>query len=276
MNPSAFKRLMGRYATREAEVDRMLRAERFVDLYAVVRRALRASVERYSIKDLEPFYGFSRAVKLADANINLRVVERALEAAAIDAITPDVRTAVEGYNLDDCKSALRLRDWLEQLRARLKLPGRKCHGPSSPMAQLRKRSLIENDAKGACRCPNGWHSTEPSERNEEQQALWLLAHLLDFHRREAKAPWWEFFRLRAMTEEELLDEKAAVGGLHFVTRIETTKRGIPTDRYSYPPQETDIRSGDELHLPDGTDFGTVEAIDRATRVLGHQETRSPS
>ena len=44
--PSAFKRLMGRYATREAEVDRLLRGERFVDLYAVVRRALRASVER--------------------------------------------------------------------------------------------------------------------------------------------------------------------------------------------------------------------------------------
>ena len=90
--PSAFKRLMGRYATREAEVDRMLRAGLFVDLHAVVRRALRASVERYSIKDLEQFYGFSRAVELADANINLRVVERALEASAVDAITPDVRS----------------------------------------------------------------------------------------------------------------------------------------------------------------------------------------
>ena len=121
--PSAFKRLMGRYATREAEVDRMLRAGLFVDLYAVVRRALRASVERYSIKDLEQFYGFSRAVELADANINLRVVERALEASAVDAITPDVRSAVEGYNLDDCRSALRLRNWLEQLRASLEASG---------------------------------------------------------------------------------------------------------------------------------------------------------
>src|SRR5262245_5347832 len=43
---SALKRLMGRYATREDELDRMLRAERFVDLYAVVRQGLRASVER--------------------------------------------------------------------------------------------------------------------------------------------------------------------------------------------------------------------------------------
>ena len=36
--PSALKRLMGRYATREDEIDRMLRAGKFVDLYAVVRQ----------------------------------------------------------------------------------------------------------------------------------------------------------------------------------------------------------------------------------------------
>src|SRR5262249_3098481 len=46
-----------------------------------------------------------------------------------------------------------------------------------------------------------------------------------------------------------------------------TRRGIPTDRYSYLPQETKIRGGDELHLPDGTDFGTVENIDRTERTL---------
>ena len=33
--PSAFKRLMGRHATREAELDRLLRGGRFIDLYGV-------------------------------------------------------------------------------------------------------------------------------------------------------------------------------------------------------------------------------------------------
>jgi predicted RecB family nuclease len=42
---------MGRHATREAEVDRLLRAGRFVDLHAIVRQSLRASVEEYSIKN---------------------------------------------------------------------------------------------------------------------------------------------------------------------------------------------------------------------------------
>ncbi|WFU79107.1 TM0106 family RecB-like putative nuclease [Bradyrhizobium sp. CIAT3101] len=45
--PAALKRLMGRYATRENEVDDLLRAEIFVDLLSVVRHAVRASVESY-------------------------------------------------------------------------------------------------------------------------------------------------------------------------------------------------------------------------------------
>jgi len=265
--PAAFKRLMGRYATREVEVDRMLRGERFVDLYAVVRRALRASVERYSIKDLEPFYGFSRAVSLTEANINLRVVERALEASAVDAITPKVRASVEGYNLDDCKSALQLRIWLEQLRASLEAAGTEVPRPkpadgtaSEPITDRARRvqTLFAALTAGI--------STERTERNEEQQAKWLLAHLLDFHRREAKAPWWEFFRLSDLREEDLLEEKDAVAGLRFADRIGGTKK-CPIDRYEYPLQETDVRDGDELHLPDGTDFGTVDAIDRRARTL---------
>jgi predicted RecB family nuclease len=265
--PSAFKRLMGRYATHEAEVDHMLRAGLFVDLYSVVRRALRASVERYSIKDLEQFYGFSRKVALADANINLRVVERALEAKAVYAITPEVRAAVEGYNLDDCKSALHLRGWLEELRASLEAAGTEVPRPQlidgaapEPITD-RTRRVQACFAALTVGIP-----TERSERNEEQQAMWLLAHLLDFHRREAKAPWWEFFRLRDLTEEELLEEKAAIGRLCFVHRTGGTKK-CPIDRYAYPPQETDIQSGDQLHLPDGTYCGTVHTIDRTARTL---------
>ena len=58
--PAALKRLMGRYATREEELDLLLRGKRFVDLFAVVRQGLRASVESYSIKRLEPLYGYVR------------------------------------------------------------------------------------------------------------------------------------------------------------------------------------------------------------------------
>src|SRR5881396_1847042 len=77
--PGAVKRLMGRYATREAEVDRLLRAGRFVDLHAIVKQSLRASVEEYSIKRLEPLYGFERTQPLDEASAALRVIQRGLE-----------------------------------------------------------------------------------------------------------------------------------------------------------------------------------------------------
>ncbi len=120
---SAFKRLMGRYATREQELDSLLRAERFVDLYAVVRQGVIAGVERYSIKNLECFYTFVRSVDLADANRCLHAMEQALEMQCPDLVPTEVRDAVEGYNKDDCISTLRLRDWLETLRAQLQASG---------------------------------------------------------------------------------------------------------------------------------------------------------
>ena len=57
----------------------MLRAGLFVDLYAVARQLLRASVERYSIRDLEQFYDYERATALRAASRNLHTVEHALE-----------------------------------------------------------------------------------------------------------------------------------------------------------------------------------------------------
>jgi predicted RecB family nuclease len=178
--PSAFRRLMGRYATRETEVDRMLRANRFVDLYTVLRQAVRASVERYSLKDLEQFYGFRRKIKLEDANINLHVVERALEVAAIDAITPEVCTAVEGYNLDDCKSALALRVWLEQLRTSLEATGTEV--PRPPLAEGDASEKITDRARrvqALVATLTAGLPTVRAERSEEQQAGWILAYLID-------------------------------------------------------------------------------------------------
>ena len=61
-------RLMGRFATREVEVDDLLRGRVFVDLYRIVRQGIRASVESYSLKRLEPLFGFERQVELQDVN----------------------------------------------------------------------------------------------------------------------------------------------------------------------------------------------------------------
>ena len=55
------KRLMGRYGTREAELDDLLRRGVFVDLLKVVRNGLRASRPGYGLKEMEAFLDFDRA-----------------------------------------------------------------------------------------------------------------------------------------------------------------------------------------------------------------------
>jgi predicted RecB family nuclease len=272
--PVALKRLMGRYATRENELDRLLRAERFVDLHAVARHAVRASVERYSLKDLEVFYHFERAVPLQEASLHRRALERALELGGADGIPVPTRQAVEAYNRDDCFSTMRLRDWLEALRRdgvsrgqAIPRPELKAGDPSEAVDERQQRVQELYDRLA------GDLSPDPNERNEEQRARWLLANLLDWHRRERKATWWEYFRLLDLTEEQLLEERAALAGLQFVERVATPKRSV-VDRYVFPPQECEIREGDSLRDSDGKRFAKVEAIDVATRCI--QLRKGPS
>lgn len=273
--PSALKRLMGRHATCEEEMDRMLRADRFVDLYAVVKHSLRASVERYSIKDLEPFFSFTRAVELATARTHLRVVERALEMNAPDAITSEDREAVEGYNRDDCVSALRLREWLEHLRETVESSGTVVPRPESEDGKP-SDALSEHQQQVQALMGKLTEDVPPEidDRSEEQQARWLLANLLEWHRREDKTAWWEFYRLRELSEDELIDERAAISKLVYVERLEEGKRKTPVDRYSFPVQDTDLGEEDKLCIPpEGAKFGSVAAIDIVRRTLDIKKRR---
>jgi uncharacterized protein len=265
--PGAIKRLTGRHATRETDVDRLLRAGRFVDLHAVVRQSLRASVEEYSIKKLEPLYGFQREQPLDRAGAALRIVERGLE---LGTAAPDEQEArvVEAYNRDDCLSTRALRDWLEALRASqvaagagIERPVEKSGDPSEKISdrEQRARELAERLLQGVPEIPE--------QRSPEQHGRWLLAHLLDWHRREEKAPWWEYYRLRDLPPEELLDETSALAGLEYVERL--SARRTVVDRYRFPAQETSIREGRKLRIadPDGDSFGEVEAIDLVARTV---------
>jgi uncharacterized protein len=163
---------------------------------------------------------------------------------------------------------LHLRGWLEQLRAEYEETAgepiaRPAPSPAEPSDAVDERQQRVNAMKARLmeNVP-----PDPAERNEADQARALLAEMLDFHRRESKAPWWEYFHLLDLTDLELLDDKAALAGLEFVQRVGGTKK-CPIDRYEFPQQDTDIRRGDELHLVTGADFGTVDDVDRVARRI---------
>ncbi len=307
--PAAMKRLSGRYATRETELDTILRAELFVDLHTIVRHSLRASVESYSIKELERFYGLDREQDLHAATLSRRAIEWAIEmheelpieaahalrsdtpapaarpqlelalgAETAPETAPPARTgatheraprgdpesgeqrarrlaehvaAVERYNREDCVSARELRDWLERLRAQAERE----HGVELPRPELSSGAASEEIAATAEETQRvmtellaGVPGRSPSGARRSSRRRWLMAHLLEWHRREDKAAWWEFFRLRDLPLEDYEGERSALAGLTFVDTVGGT-RTRPIHRYSFPAQDHDIRKGDCACLP---------------------------
>jgi len=258
---------MGRYASREEELDRMLRARLFVDLYAVVRHSVRAGVESYSIKELEQFYGFRRTIDLSEANRALASVQACLELEEADGIGDEQKAVVVGYNRDDCTSTHALRNWLEGIRAGLiergediprPLPG--SGDPSEAVSDWQKK-IEELSQRLMADVP-----ADRETRTNEQHARWLLANVLDWHRRENKAVWWEYFRLSALSSEELMDERSALSKLEFVQAVGGTIKA-PVHRYNFPIQETDLRGGEDLRSCGGAPLGKLEEISFENRIV---------
>jgi len=259
----AVGRLMGRFATREDEVDDLFRRGVFVDLYRVVRQGIRAGVGSYSIKRLEPLCGYKRQVDLRDATASLIAFDAALDGGTA-AGEHDSRRVVAGYNEDDCRATLALRRWLEEQRGELAVAlGRELPRPvvvedvpateDPELARIREALLAGIPA-------------DPSERSAAQAAKALLADLLDWHRREAKPGWWRYFYLRALSSSELVGEQDALGGLTGGGVVAEVKKSV-VRRFLFPPQEHRFTPGDTAHDSVTGKNWTVVALDDAAGTI---------
>ena len=263
--PTAIKRLAGRHGTREAEVDRLLRGEVFVDLYRAVRQGIRASVESYSIKRLESLYGFSREVELRDANTSIVEFETWLELGRGEA-GQHLLDSIKAYNRDDCRSTFHLRDWLETQRAELARElGLSLPRPSAPEPEETEDSDEQKEVNklAADLCDGLPGSVE--EMEDAERGRWLLAQLLNWHRRENKSLWWRYFYLaNELTDKERLQESDALGELTFVDwkPNPAPKSQSILYRFKFPPQEHAIEVGSQPRDPaTGKAVGTVASID---------------
>ena len=271
--PSELKRLMGRYATKEDEIDRMLRAQLFADLHTILKQSARASVEQYGLKELETLYGFQRKSPLAESRAAMRYVEHWLELEWDEELPRTVRETLESYNEDDCRSALSMRNWLETERTNLEQGGGSV--PRPPIADGAPSETLEEWQQAVAALVGQLTRDIPTDlalHSPEQHARWLLAQLLDWHRREDKATCWRYFSLAAMDDDDLLDERSALAGLVLAKRT-PRPRGLPVDTYSFPSQDTDVRAGDKV-CHRRLNIGEVKSIDLATRMVDVRKTKA--
>jgi len=96
-------------------------------------------------------------------------------------------------------------------------------------------------------------------RSPEQHGRWLIANLLDWHKREMKVAQWEKFRLLDLEPEELRDDSSAITGLKFVT-AHRNDEGNNVFRYAFPIQDVDLRRGSKIFTLDGRDRSVIADI----------------
>jgi predicted RecB family nuclease len=247
---TALTRLMGEHATRELEIDALLREEVLVDLYRVVRQALRASVESYSIKAIEDLYGFVRTAEVSGGDESVVRFEEWLETAD-DALLGEV----ERYNEEDCRSTVALHEWLLSIRPP-EIPWR-----APPDLREPSEAAVERDAeRAAVRTKLLAGAALGSPRR-------LLAHLVDYHKREQRPQWWEWFRWPQLDTEELIRDRTAIGGVVWDGRPPEVEAKSHAYRMTFPLQEhkldvrghdPDTRRGFRLRVDD--DAGAVTVL----------------
>jgi predicted RecB family nuclease len=103
--PGAVKRLMLRYATREEEVYRLLRGEVFIDLHGITKQSVRASIEQYSLKEMERFCDYRRRVPLPGANQARHFIEHLGRAPVEPLHSLDVGLSAPGALADQANPA---------------------------------------------------------------------------------------------------------------------------------------------------------------------------
>jgi hypothetical protein len=166
---------------------------------------------------------------------------------------------------------------LEQLRSDLLAAGAVIERPL-PQSGEAGEDLSDWQQKIAALLERLTHDVpiDPADRSHEQHARWILAHTLDWHRRENKAVWWDYFRLSALSAEELVDERVGLSGLTFIESVGGTAKA-PIHRYHFPPQDTDLRGDEDLRQggqPESIDKGPLDpptGHSRPNSVLEHAD-----
>jgi len=253
--PNALKYLASTYATREAEVDRLLRGRVLVDLYRVVRQTVRIGTESYSLKELESLYRGKRSTEIVDAAGSIVAYEDWLESRDQRLLDEIAR-----YNEDDCLSTAQLRDWLEARRleaiaqyGEIPRPGPEEVEPSEVLRDIddRTAALVDRLLEGV--------PEEEDDRTNEQQARYLLAHSLNWHRREGKSEWWEYYRKCSLTDEQLVEDREAIGAIEFRGEVRQENRSNVFRYWFDPNQEYKVGVGDQPHDP-RTESGAGEVV----------------
>jgi uncharacterized protein len=261
---TAVTRLMGQHATRESEVDDLLRRGVFVDLYQVVRQSMQISYDSYSLKRVREFFmPDAGAGAVTDGGDSILQFQRFLETG-----DTSILDGIRDYNAEDCESTRLLRDWLIERKSEAEAQ----FGAAIPWyvkAEAADKAPEDHDVNRELRerLYALANENDPNDPNDPNDVPSLVAALIDYHRREAKPGWWAFFARLKKSLDELREDTEAIAFLSEVgTPIQDKKSLVHT--LEFPDQEFKLKDGSRACEPiEGTVAGEIVSIDGTGRLL---------
>lgn len=262
---SKLRSLSVKYATRETEVDDLLRGGALVDLFAVVRQALQVGEDSYSLKKLERHHGFVRKAKEVREGGGSIIAYEAWREIGADTLLE----AIRAYNEEDCASTRSLRDWLLDVmrpaaEVEFKVDFDDLREPEPD--EVRGPPAWMPDAQAIIARLNAGLPTDGGHDSAAQAERRLLSHLLLYHWREDKPRWWRYFDLRGKEMDELLEDRDAVAYLVRDTNPPVAFKQSLDYGFAFPPQEFRLKPGDAEDPISGERFNVV-AIENERLIL---------
>ena len=263
---TAIKRLVGKYATREAEVDSLLRHGVLVDLYRIVRQGLLIGAPSYSLKKVERLYLDARDGEVQNAAASIVYYAEWQESGESAAWQESpILKKIRDYNQVDCESTWLLAQWLrdqQQLSSISYLPD-----PGSSAAGVSTYEISEATQKRMALAQRILDHLPP-EGDERRPIAELIGHLIEFHRRDDKPMWWSRFERAGMTEDDLADDFGCLAGLTLVGQPVPDKSSRIATYHFDPSQETKISQGSKViltHCPNAN--MTVTSLDSHRGII---------
>lgn len=260
---TTLRRLMGKYATREHEVDDLLRGDVLVDLFTIISQGLVIGTPGYSLKDIEHIYSEKRSGSVTSAAGSIVAYERWLESGEGPTWQDSpILAEIREYNKQDCDSLRKLSIWLRDVQAASEIafqekarrePKAEQEGAEKRPETLLMERLLAEVAGG--RIGDGG-------RRRLQE---LLAWMLDFHWREMKPLYWRKYERAEMTEEELIEDINCLGGLEQLP-------GRPF-AYRFDPEAQDSKLDEGARCLFASDLDAHAKIERLDWSKGIVEIR---
>jgi len=245
---TALINLVKKHDTNFAQVNDLLREEKLIDLFHVVKQGMQVSEKQYSLKNLEKHYGFKRVGEIKKANESTDIYLDWVETQEKELFDKIIL-----YNKEDCVSTYELREWLLDIK------------PANT-SWHKEKELIERE--------RNWEKENAEYKkliNKELKSLEIkniLSDILGYHKREDMVYWVDFYNRTSNKIPEQLIENAECIGDMIQAKKEKNEKGVNVYTYKYDEQEFKIKEKDRIDDALDGDFKT-KSIGKIINIENH-------